>query len=308
MSQAVRIVEVSPRDGLQTEPGRLDTATKILLVERLIAAGLKEIEVAGFVRADRVPQLADAEAVCRGLLPRAGARLSALVPNVRGLERARLAGIDAIAFLTAASETFCRRNTGCSICESLDRFRELMVRARTDGILWVRAYVSCAFGCPYEGRVGPQVIADLSGRLAALGCDEIALADTIGVATPAQVREVLQAVSREMPADRLALHLHDTRGQALASVYACLELGIGAVDSSVAGLGGCPFAPGAAGNLATEDLVYMLEGCGIQTGVNLDWLVAVGRFISCALRRQNCSRVGSMTGDPGREHSHSQLA
>ena len=292
MTASIRLVEVSPRDGLQAESKSLGTDTKLELIRRLISAGLREIEITAFVRPDRIPQLADGEAVCRAFAGTEGVGLSALVPNAQGLERASGAGIQAIAFFTAATEEFSQRNAGCSIAQSLDRCREVVARGRTRGVNWMRAYLSCAFGCPYEGRVDPATVENLAEQLADLGCDEVVLADTIGIAGPRQTRELVQAVSRTVPVGRLALHLHDTRGQALANVYASLDLGIGALDASVAGLGGCPYAPGAAGNLATEDLVYLLQDCGIDTGINLERLIEAGRFISAALGRDNRSRVG----------------
>ena len=298
MSNSVRIVEVSPRDGLQSESAQVITAVKLELVQRLVAAGLKEIEVTAFVHPERLPQLADAEDLCQQLEEIEGVRFSALVPNLQGLQRAHSVGIDAIAFFNAATETFCQKNIGCSIAQSLQRCEMLLEQFKTHHDSWFRAYISCAFGCPYEGKVDFATVSDLAGKLADLGCDEIVLADTIGVATPEVTRQLVQAVTQQVPAQRLALHLHDSRGQALANIYACLELGIGGIDASVAGLGGCPYAPGATGNLATEDLVYMLEGCGIDTGVDLDQLIEAGRFISDYLGRINQSRVGIAGGVP----------
>lgn len=292
MTNDLRIVEVSPRDGLQSELLTLPTEVKLDLIQRLVACGLKHIEVTAFVRPERLPQLADADQLAVQLAPSAGVQFSALVPNEQGLERAHRAGIENIAFFTAASETFCGKNIGCSIEQSLQRYHTLQHAFRQLSNGRLRAYISCAFGCPYEGGVEPASVVDLVAKLVALGCDEIVLADTIGVATPLQVRHLARQVAGVVPAGRLALHLHDTRGQALASIYACLDLGIGAVDASVAGLGGCPYAPGATGNLATEDLVYMLEGCGVNTGIDLDGLIETGRFISAQLGRTNQSRAG----------------
>lgn len=302
MIKDVRIVEVSPRDGLQSETLQLPTPVKLELIQRLVAAGLKEIEVTAFVRPERLPQLADAEALCQQLKGLEGVRFSALVPNLQGLQRAQTAGIHAIAFFTAASETFCQQNIGCSIAHSLARCEAVLEQFKVHHGGWMRAYISCAFGCPYEGNVDPARVSELASKLANLGCDEIVLADTIGVATPQITRQLVQAVAQQMPVQRLALHLHDTRGQALANVYACLELGIGAVDASVAGLGGCPYAPGATGNLATEDLVYLLQGCGVDTGLDLEQLIETGRFISTQLERANQSRVGIAGGRPYKGH------
>lgn len=298
MTEMVRIVEVSPRDGLQSESVQVTTAVKLELVQRLVAAGLKEIEVTAFVHPERVPQLADAEDLCLQLESTTGVRFSALVPNLQGLQRAHSAGIDAIAFFSAATETFCQKNIGCSVAQSLQRCEALIEQFKTHRDSWFRAYISCAFGCPYEGKVDFGRVSDLAGKLADLECDEIVLADTIGVATPEMTRQLVQAVAQQVPVQRLALHLHDTRGQALANIYACLTLGVRVFDASVAGLGGCPYAPGATGNLATEDLVYMLEGCGIDTGLDLDQLIETGRFISAQLGRTNQSRVGIAGGLP----------
>jgi len=291
VAQRVKIVEVGPRDGLQNEPGVVPTELKIELIDRLGACGLPVIETTSFVRADRVPQLADAEAVYAGIEHRPGVAYPALVPNSTGLQRALAAGVRDIAVFTAASETFCRRNTNCSIQESLQRFEPIVRRARDVGVA-TRAYVSCVLGCPYEGSVPVATVVDVAKSLWAMGCTEVSLGDTIGAGTPLAARALVAAVADEVPLRALAVHLHDTRGQALAGILACLELGIGTVDSSVAGLGGCPYAPGASGNVATEDVVYMLDGMGVETGIDLDALVETGRFISQALGRNNESRVG----------------
>jgi len=296
MSSAVKIVEVSPRDGLQSEALQVDTDVKLELIRRLVAAGLKDIEVTAFVNPERLPQLADAEQLCGQLEPSKGVRFSALVPNLRGLQRAQQAGINNLAFFSAASESFCQKNIGCSIEQSLQRCQQLIEPLRQQPNSRLRAYISCAFACPYEGRVDAEKVSELAAKLMDIGCDEIVLADTIGVATPPLTRQLVQRVKEQVPIGRLALHLHDTRGQALANIYACLELDISTIDASVAGLGGCPFAPGATGNLATEDLVYLLEGCGVETGIDLDRLIGVGRFISAQLGRANQSRVGVAGG------------
>ncbi len=288
---AVKIVEVGPRDGLQNETRFLPTAAKIDFIDRLSATGLPGIEVTSFVRPDRVPQLADAEAVCAGIARRSGTDYPVLVPNMQGLERALTSGATSIAVFTAASETFSQKNTGCTIKESFDRLAPVAARA-IELNLSVRAYLSCCLGCPYEGHIRPEKVAGLAGSLYELGCDEVSLGDTIGAGTPNATREMVERVMELVPAERLALHFHDTRGQALANILACLRVGVAIVDSSVAGLGGCPYAPGASGNVATEDVVYMLHGMGIKTGVDLAKLVEVGRHISTKLARQNESRVG----------------
>jgi len=289
--QRVKVVEVGPRDGLQNEAGAVSTTLKIELIDRLSECGLPVIEATSFVRADRVPQLADAEAVYAGITRREGVAYPVLVPNLTGLDRALAAGVRDIAVFTAASETFCRRNINCSVHESLRRFEPVVARARDAGVA-ARAYVSCVLGCPYEGSVPVAVVVDVATQLWEMGCTEISLGDTIGCGTPLAARALVAAVADEVPLRALAVHFHDTRGQALAGILACLELGVTTVDASVAGLGGCPYAPGAAGNVATEDVVYMLNGMGVETGVDLDALTATGRFISHALGRNNESRVG----------------
>ncbi len=288
--ESVRMVEVSPRDGLQHEGAVLKTAVKVELIERLAATGLPVVEATSFVRPDRIPQLADAEQVLEGLRRHPGVAYPVLVPNLTGLERAMAAGAREIAVFTAASERFCQRNTHCSIQESLARITSVLEVARERG-LFVRAYVSCALGCPYEGPVEATRVAALTRRLHDLGCDETALGDTIGAGTPVRAQRMVETVAEQVPAEKLALHFHDTRGQALANILACLSTGVRTVDASVAGLGGCPYAEGASGNVATEDVIYMLEGMGIHTGVDLRQLVAVGDFISAQLGRPNGSRV-----------------
>jgi hydroxymethylglutaryl-CoA lyase len=274
----VKIVEVGPRDGLQNEPRVVDTPTKIAFINRLSATGLTAIEVTSFVHPTSIPQLADAEAVVRGITRRAGVTYSALVPNLRGLERALSVGVDAIAVFTAASETFNQRNIHCSIEGSLSRFIPVLARARSVDIP-VRGYISCALGCPYEGEIKPQQVASLAERLYAMGCAEISLGDTIGVGTPLQAQALVNTVAAVVPIERLAVHFHDTHGRALANIRACLKLGVSIIDASVAGLGGCPYAPGAPGNVATEAVVAMLEDMGIATGIDLDKLGEAGRFI-----------------------------
>lgn len=287
----VRIVEVGPRDGLQNEPGRVPVAVRIELVHRLAAAGLREIEAGAFVAPRLVPQMADTAQVLAGLRDLAGVALPVLVPNERGLADALAAGAREVAVFTAASETFSLRNTNASIAQSLERIAAVARAAAAHGV-GLRGYVSCVLGCPYEGEVAPGRVADLAERLLALGCREVSLGDTIGVGTPGRARALVRTVAGAVPVDRLALHFHDTYGQALANVLACLDTGVRAVDSSVAGLGGCPFAPGAGGNLATEDLLYMLDGLGVRTGVELAGVVATGQWICAQLGRPNASKVG----------------
>ena len=288
---AIRIVEVGPRDGLQNEPGVVATGTRIELIRRLAATGLRTIEAGAFVSPRQVPQMADTAAVLAGLGDLRGVALPVLVPNERGLADAVAAGAREIAVFTAASETFSRRNTNASIAQSLERIAAVAAASAGRG-LRLRGYVSCVLGCPYEGEVDSGRVAELVARLVALGCEEVSLGDTIGVGTARRARAMLLTVARHVPIGRLALHFHDTYGQALANILACLELGITTLDSSVAGLGGCPFAPGAGGNVATEDLLYMLDGLGLRTGVDLDAVVATGHWICAELGRGNASRVG----------------
>ena len=290
MSERVTIVEVGPRDGLQNEPARVPAATKVGFVERLAAAGLPVVEVSSFVRADRVPQLADAREVFAALPPRPGTRYTALVPNLTGLREAEAAGVREIAIFAAASEAFSQRNTNRSIAQSLTAFEEVCRAARDAGIR-VRGYLSTAFGCPFEGAVDPRRVATLSRQLVDLGVYEVAVSDTIGVAHAGQVPAVVDAVAREIPMSQIALHFHDTRGQALANVTAALPLGVRTFDASAGGLGGCPFAPGATGNLATEDLVYLLDGLGYETGVSLDGVIQASAFIEPAVGHPLPSRV-----------------
>lgn len=287
----VKLVEVGPRDGLQNEKQAVPAATKIEFIDRLSATGLPVIEATSFVNPKAIPQLADAEEVLRGIRRRDAVAYPVLVPNEKGLERALAAGVREIAVFTAASETFNRRNINCSIAESLARFEPVIARARAER-LWVRGYLSTVIGCPYEGPIAPAQAAAVAADLAALGVDELSLGDTIGVGTPRQVHALIEAVASRVPMGRLAVHFHDTYGQALANVCAALELGIAIVDASVAGLGGCPYAAGATGNVATEDVLYLLDGLGIETGVDLAGLVAAGRFISEALGREPASRLG----------------
>ena len=268
----VTVVEVGPRDGLQNESATIPTADKIAFVDQLSAAGFPVIEVSAFVSPKWVPQMADASEVYAGITRRAGTRYPALVPNLAGLERAHTAGVSEIAIFAAASETFSRRNINQSIDESLDTYRGVCERALALGMR-VRAYLSTAFGCPFEGDVEPGRVAEVAEALIRMGAFEVAVSDTIGIAHPGQVPRVVGAVEKRVPVDKLALHFHDTRGTALANVLTALDLGVATFDSSAGGLGGCPYAPGATGNLASEDLLYMLDGLGIQTGVSLERVV-----------------------------------
>lgn len=291
LPRKVRIVEVGPRDGLQNEKQQVPTEVKIEFIERLAAAGLSTIETTSFVNPKWIPQLADAEEVLRGLRRRRGVAYPVLVPNEKGMQRALTAGAEEIAVFTAASETFNRKNINAGVDESLARFQPVAELAREHGIR-IRGYVSCVLGCPYEGAVDIEKVADVAGKLDALGCYEISLGDTIGAGTPAAAREMLETVAGRIPMARLAVHFHDTRGQALANIYACLQAGVSVIDASVSGLGGCPYAGGATGNVATEDLVYMLHGLDIETGVSLPDLLDAGAFISKALGRQPASKLG----------------
>jgi hydroxymethylglutaryl-CoA lyase len=274
----ITIVEVGPRDGLQNERASVSTVDKIEFVNRLSAAGLPVIEVSAFVSPKWVPQMADAAEVCAGIRRRAGTRYTALVPNLEGLDRAREAGIDEVAVFAASTETFSRKNINQGIDDSLAVYRRVCDSAIAAGIR-VRGYLSTAFGCPFEGDVPPARVAEVADRLVGLGVFEVAISDTIGIAHPGQVPRVLDAVLARVPAERIALHFHDTRGTALANVLASLPYGIATFDASAGGLGGCPYAPGAAGNLATDDLLYMLDGLGIETGVSLTALSQASAFI-----------------------------
>lgn len=291
LPRRIRLCEMGPRDGLQNIPETVPLAVKLGLIERLQQAGLDYIEVAAFVSPKAVPQMADGEAVCAGLTRRPGVTYAALAPNVQGLERALAAGIGEVGLFTAASEVFSQHNTRCSIAESLARAAAIADPARAAGVR-LRGYVSCVLGCPYEGATDPGRVADLAAALFDLGCYEVSLGDTIGVGTPGKARALLQRARESAPTQPLALHFHDTYGQALANILACLDLGIASVDASVAGLGGCPYAPGASGNVASEDVVYMLHGLGVESGVDLDALCRAGAYISEQLGRPSASRAG----------------
>jgi len=291
----VQLVEVGPRDGLQSEAQTVPLAARLQLIGDLVDAGHTCIEAGSFVRPDRVPQMADSERVFAGIERREGVRFCGLTPNLQGLERALAAGADEVAIFAVASETFSRNNVNCSIEESLQRFAPLMAAARERDVP-VRGYVSCVLGCPYEGEVAPAAVVEVTGRMLELGCYEIALADTIGTGTAGSMQRLLDAVLARFPDARFAVHCHDTYGQALSNILVALQHGIRTVDASVAGLGGCPFAPGASGNVATEDVVYMLNGLGIETGLDLDKLIAAGNRISATLGRTNASAVARALG------------
>ena len=286
----VKIVEVGPRDGLQNEPETVPVAVRIALIDKLTAAGLSVVESGSFVSPKWVPQMADTDAVLAGISPAEGVSYPVLVPNMKGLEGALAAGAEEIAIFGAATESFTRKNINCSIEESLARFAPVAETALARG-LKVRGYISCVLGCPYEGAVGSGAVAGVAERLHAMGCYEISLGDTIGVGTPGAAKALVESVVAVVPLQRIAVHFHDTYGQALANVLACLELGVATVDSSVAGLGGCPYARGASGNVASEDLLYMLDGLGVRTGVDLDRLIEAGRFIMSELGRPTQSKV-----------------
>jgi isopropylmalate/homocitrate/citramalate synthase len=286
----VRIVEVGPRDGLQNEPGIVATEVKVELINRLTDAGLRTIESGSFVSPKWVPQMADTAEVFSRIQRKPGVRYPVLVPNLKGLKAALDSGVEEVAVFASASEAFSKRNINCTIDESLERFEPVIAVSREHGIK-VRGYVSCVLGCPYQGEVPIDKVADVARRLFEMGCYEISLGDTIGTGTPNAAIAMTECVLRDVPVDRVALHFHDTFGQALANIYACLSLGISVLDASVGGLGGCPYAAGATGNVATEDLVYMLHGMGIDTGLRLDQLVSAARLISQALGRAPSSHV-----------------
>lgn len=290
LPEKVKIVEVGPRDGLQNEKTEVPTAVKIDLIDRLSAAGLQAVEATAFVSPKWVPQMADNAAVMAGISRRAGTSYPVLTPNMKGFEAALAAGAEEVAVFGAASEGFSQKNINCSIAESLDRFAPVLEAAAENGVR-VRGYVSCVLDCPYEGPIVPSAVADVSARLLGMGCYEISLGDTIGRGTPVRARAMVDAVAERVPVGQLAAHFHDTYGQALANLYAVLEQGIATVDSSVSGLGGCPYAKGASGNVATEDVLYMLDGLGIETGVDLAAVIEAGRFISTHLGRPSGSKV-----------------
>lgn len=296
LPKSVRIVEVGPRDGLQNEPGDIiPTAIKVELINRLVDAGLSYVESASFVSPKWVPQMGDATDVMQTVERKTGVTYAALTPNLKGLEGAIAAGVDEVAVFGASSESFTQKNINCSIKESLERFVPVIERAREANIR-VRGYVSTVMGCPYEGDIAPAQVASVCRDLYDMGCYEISLGDTIGVGTPIKAKTMLEAVAAEIPVEKLAAHFHDTYGQALANLYAVIEEGVAVVDTSVAGLGGCPYAKGASGNVATEDVLYMLNGLGIQTGVDLNKLVQTSHWITAQLGRSNGSKVALALG------------
>ena len=291
LPQHVKLVEVGPRDGLQNEANPVPPEVKVELIDRLSAAGLPNVEAAAFVSPRWVPQMADGAEVMARIRRRPGTVYSALVPNMKGMEAALAAGVGEVVVFSAASEAFAQANINCSIAESIARFEPVAQAAKAAGVR-LRGSISCALGCPYQGEVEPRAVVDVVQRMAALGCDEIDIADTIGVGTPGAVQAVFEAAAGVFPLDRLAGHFHDTYGQALANILAALQSGVSAFHASVAGLGGCPYAKGATGNVATEDVLYMLEGLGLRTGVDLRAVAETGDFISRAISRPNNSRAG----------------
>ncbi|MGE9009502.1 hydroxymethylglutaryl-CoA lyase [Leptospira interrogans] len=292
MSNSVRIIEMGPRDGLQNEKTLISVEARIAFVEALVAAGLSTVEVGAFVSPKAIPQMASSDQVLRGVRHVKDAEFHVLVPNEKGYDAARTAGAEVVSVFAAASEGFSRANINCSVAESIERFKPVLARAKADGVK-VRGYISCVLGCPFDGEIKPKAVADLARTLWDLGCYEISLGDTIGVGTPLKAKQMLRAVAAEVAADKLAMHFHDTYGQALANLYAGMEEGVRVIDSAAGGLGGCPYAPGATGNVATEDVVYMLEGMGIATGVDMDKLLAATNEVSRLIGRPPVSRVAS---------------
>lgn len=290
LPKQVKIVEVGPRDGLQNEKAIVPTHVKVELIHRLAEAGVPVIEATSFVSPKWVPQMADNTDVMQAIKRKAGVRYPVLTPNMKGFEAALAAGADEVAIFGAASESFSQKNINCSIAESLERFVPIMEAASTNNVR-VRGYVSCVLGCPYEGEIAVSAVSRVAQTLLDMGCYEISLGDTIGVGTPMKAQKLIEAVAKQVPLSQLAVHFHDTYGQAVANILACLQLGVATVDSSVAGLGGCPYAKGASGNVATEDVVYLLQGLGIESGIDLDKLIDAGQFISSALGREPASKV-----------------
>lgn len=291
LPKKVKIVEVGPRDGLQNETGTIPTSVKVSLINQLSMCGLSVIEATSFVSPKWVPQLADSVDVLASIDKVGNVTYPVLVPNLKGYSNARAAGVDAIAVFTTASEAFSQKNTNCSVAESLQRVSEVVAAAKQDNINYIRGYVSCVLGCPYDGAVPYTKTAEITQQLLEMGCHEVSLGDTIGVGTPKQVNDLLDEILKVAPLDQIAVHFHDTYGQALANIYAALQAGVSTVDSSVAGLGGCPYANGASGNVATEDVIYMLNGLGIETGVDLKALVSAGQYITNKINRTPGSKV-----------------
>ncbi len=290
----VRIVDVGPRDGLQNEKGELPTKVKLELIERLADAGLQAVEATAFVSPKWVPQMADHVEVLEGIRRKPGVSYPVLTPNLKGFEAAKAAGATEVAIFGAASEAFSKKNINCTIAESMERFRPVAEAARASNIK-VRGYLSCVVGCPYEGDVAPQKVAEVAAMLWDMGCYEVSLGDTIGVGTPKRTQAMIEAVAKRIPVAKLAGHYHDTYGQALANIYASMELGVATFDTSVAGLGGCPYAAGASGNVATEDVLYLMQGLGIETGVDLERVVDAGQWICGILGREPASKVARAT-------------
>ena len=292
MSDQVRIIEMGPRDGLQNEKTPVSIEARIAFIEALVAAGLPTVEVGAFVSPKAIPQMASSDAVLRGVAHVKDAEFHVLVPNEKGYDAACAAGAKVVSVFAAASEGFSRANINCTVAESIERFKPVLARAKANGVK-VRGYISCVLGCPFDGEIKPKAVADLASTLWDLGCYEISLGDTIGVGTPAKAKEMLRAVAANIPSARLAMHFHDTYGQALANLYAGMEEGVRVIDAAAGGLGGCPYAPGATGNVATEDVVYMLEGMGVRTGVDVDKLLAATNEMSGVLGKPPVSRVAS---------------
>ncbi|MFQ3454361.1 hydroxymethylglutaryl-CoA lyase [Bradyrhizobium sp. UFLA01-814] len=296
MSDQIKIIEMGPRDGLQNEKTPVSVEARIAFVEALVAAGLNTVEVGAFVSPKAIPQMASSDQVLRGVSQIKDkvkdAEFHVLVPNEKGYDAARAAGAQVVSVFAAASEGFSRANINCSVAESIERFKPVLARAKADGVK-VRGYISCVLGCPFDGEIEPKAVADLAVTLWDLGCYEISLGDTIGVGTPLKAKQMLRAVGSELPVGNLAMHFHDTYGQALANLYAGMEEGVRVIDAAAGGLGGCPYAPGATGNVATEDVVYMLEGMGVKTGIDMDRLLATTNEVAGLLGRPPVSRVAS---------------
>ena len=299
MSDSVRIVEVGPRDGLQNEKTPVGVADRIAFIEALLGAGLRTVEVGAFVSPKAIPQMVNSDQVLRGVNRHPDGEFHVLVPNEKAYEAARAAGARVIAVFASASEGFSRANINCTVAESIERFKPVIARAKADGVR-VRGYISCVLGCPFDGEVKPQAVVEVADHLWDLGCYEVSLGDTIGVGTPLKAKRLLRAVAGSVPIAHLAMHFHDTYGQALANLYAGMEEGARVIDSAAGGLGGCPFAPGATGNVATEDVVYMLEGMGIDTGIDMAKLVAATNEVSRLIGRPPVSRVAAALNAKGR--------